>query len=340
MNNDTTPPRPTPKAIASARATQRLRADILSHAAARGWDPYKQPFKPSELGLTSSDYGSFSDYCSDTESSKWNESVVLRCVDTGPSGRPLRYLLLATGIPRHPEPIAPAIEASAQSRKEVPAKASNAPSDGPVRILWTSSDERSWREAIERYWSFVQAKNLDLEREFESPQEESVRHLNEEGWFLFLREKYFRWKYTAPNRYATTTRLLDWYREQNRLSELFRIKEELLRFNLADIRHGLQTATSIRGLGVAGASGLLTVLYPKEYGTVDQFVVKALQQVANPSWSGRLERMSPESLKVEDGCFLISIMREKAKELNRKFNSEAWTPRRIDMVLWATRTPE
>jgi hypothetical protein len=32
----------------------------------------------------------------------------------------------------------------------------------------------------------------------------------------------------------------------------------------------------IRGLGIAGASGLLSVLFPEYFGTVDQFVVMSL----------------------------------------------------------------
>ena len=71
-----------------------LREDILREAASRNIDPYREPFKPSELGLISSSYGSFSDYCADTTSSKWNKQVILKAVESDRSGRPLRYVLL------------------------------------------------------------------------------------------------------------------------------------------------------------------------------------------------------------------------------------------------------
>ncbi len=36
-------------------------------------------------------------------------------------------------------------------------------------------------------------------------------------------------------------------------------------------------------------------------------------------------------------AILISIYRQKANELNIKFNTNFWTPRKIDMILWANR---
>ena len=45
--------------------------------------------------------------------------------------------------------------------------------------------------------------------------------------------------------------------------------------------------------------------------------------------------MNPEGLKIKDGIILVNIMKEKAAELNAKFNTDFWTPRKIDMILWA-----
>jgi hypothetical protein len=41
----------------------KLRRDIIASAKNKGINPYTTPFKPSDLGLRASDYGSFSDYC-------------------------------------------------------------------------------------------------------------------------------------------------------------------------------------------------------------------------------------------------------------------------------------
>ncbi len=73
-----------------------LKEDILSASRMCGIDPYTQAFKPSELGLNASDYGSFSDYCSENEtrSGKWNTKVILKVAERTRTDRPRRYLLL------------------------------------------------------------------------------------------------------------------------------------------------------------------------------------------------------------------------------------------------------
>ncbi len=52
-----------------------------------------------------------------------------------------------------------------------------------------------------------------------------------------------------------------------------------------DTRETLLAAKKTPGLGFAGASGLLALLYPQKFGTVDQFVVKTLRNVPTlPTW--------------------------------------------------------
>ena len=45
--------------------------------------------------------------------------------------------------------------------------------------------------------------------------------------------------------------------------------------------------------------------------------------------------MKLESLSIENGVLLFQIMRERARKLNKDFDTDFWTPRKIDMVLWA-----
>ena len=78
---------------------------------------------------------------------------------------------------------------------------------------------------------------------------------------------------------------------------------------------------------------MLSLLFPEHYGTIDQFVVKSLQKVGLDSVKG----MDPENLTIEDAVVLEDIYRSKAKELNDQFETTNWTPRNIDMVLWAFR---
>ena len=203
-----------------------------------------------------------------------------------------------------------------------------------VNELWHSRDERVWAEALDRYWGLIKPADLSLVRELEPLNVNAVRQLAPREWYDFLHEKYFRWKYTAPNRLATTRKALRTYVETETLDDLYRIKQELFDFDIQDIAAGLRIASSIRGLGIAGASGLLALLYPTGFATVDQFVVKALRDVEGLTEHQLLERMNPEGLKPSDGAVLIRIMRAKAVELNRLFGTDVWMPKKIDEILW------
>jgi len=203
-----------------------------------------------------------------------------------------------------------------------------------TREMWNSNDSELWEEALSRYWTFVKPSNMSLEKEMDQLDPDIVKAMNPEEWYKFLMEKYFRWKYTAPNRYASTTKMLKTYSEDNGLLLLYKIKEELFAFDRDDIEHGLKIATSIKGLGAAGASGLLAVIFPAHFGTIDQFAVKALSEIPELPEIEIIRNMKPLSLRVRDGVVLINVMRRKARELNRAFSTERWTPRRVDMILW------
>ncbi len=133
---------------------------------------------------------------------------------------------------------------------------------------------------------------------------------------------------------APTRKQLRRYVESGNLAELDEIKGRLFSFDRCKIDLGLRIATQIHGLGTAGASGLLAVLFPADFGTVDQFAVRALVTVPDLRQNAALSQMKPGNLRTSDGVVLIEIMREKARELNARFSTQFWTPRRIDMVLW------
>ncbi len=201
--------------------------------------------------------------------------------------------------------------------------------------LWHSNDPQVWAAALERYWDYVQPANLALERSLDRLDLERVRDFDAQAWYDFLRDEYFRWKYTAPNRYATTTQSLSKHvAELGGLDGLHGIKDQLLHLDPTQVRAGLAVATKIGGLGVAGASGLLALMYPAHFGTVDQFVVKALRGVSDLPEAVALAAMNPEGLTVTDGVTLIAIMTRQAAENNRRFDTAEWTPRKIDQVVW------
>lgn len=203
-----------------------------------------------------------------------------------------------------------------------------------IADLWRSSETAEWERAIQRYWHFVQPRNIELERSLDALDLERLRGLSTRGWYDFLHDEYFRWKYTAPNRYATTTIQLKKYLDNGELEELDSLRRQLLNLDCNDVRRGLITAKKIRGLGTAGASGLLSLMYPKHFATVDQFVVKALRLIAGLPEATALSKMHPKNLSISDGVLLIGILTRKARENNQALGTSAWTPRKIDMVLW------
>lgn len=75
-------------------AAQRLKGDIISTAKLRGIDPFQQCFAPKDLGLKSSDYGSFADYCKGAKSVKYGNAIILKACAWNKRNSPTRYLLI------------------------------------------------------------------------------------------------------------------------------------------------------------------------------------------------------------------------------------------------------
>jgi hypothetical protein len=207
-----------------------------------------------------------------------------------------------------------------------------------IEQLWHSTDRELWRAALSNYWTRVQPSNLQLEQRMDNLKIEEIDRLNEQGWFDFLHDEYFVWKYTAKNRLATTRKSLKKHVHEYGLSKLFDIKEQLLTLDLRDIGRCLETAESIPGLGYAGASGLLSLLNPEWFGTVDQFVIKALREIHDLPERDKLKTVNPDIITLRVSILLIEIMRKKANENNQMFDTSFWTPRKIDQVLWGYRS--
>jgi|WetSurMetagenome_2_1015567.scaffolds.fasta_scaffold00395_23 hypothetical protein len=202
--------------------------------------------------------------------------------------------------------------------------------------LWNNGNEIDWHDALKNYWKFVKPSHLAIEKEFDQIDSNQIKMMNSEEWYEFLLNKYYFWKYTAPNRYATTTgQLRKYITKQNGLDELKAIRDKIIECNIEDVISGLKIAITIKGLGTAGASGLLAVIFPEYFGTVDQFVVKSLLKISTLPERVSILTMWPDELKIRDASILINIMKHKARELNKAFLTSYWTPRKIDMILWS-----
>ena len=205
-----------------------------------------------------------------------------------------------------------------------------------IEQLWHSSDASKWQRALDRYWKYVRPTQFAIEREMDALRPDDVRHLDADQWYDWLLNKYFVWKYTAPNRYATTSKLLKRQATDAGQHHLLTIRDRVLGCENASVRDALRAAKQFKGLGPAGASGLLALLFPAKFGTVDQFAVRALRRVRCLPERDRLWRMNPASLTIAHGVVLVEIMRRKAVSLNELFNTSGWTPRKIDKILWAS----
>ena len=201
--------------------------------------------------------------------------------------------------------------------------------------LWDAQDQAKWFELLERYWLYIKPSNFELEQEMEVLDPSCIQRFDAQDWYDFLYIKYFKWKYTSQNRYSTTTKQLRKYLENGNLADLTKMKHDLFTLDHNNIPRSLKKVMEIRGLGVAGASGLLAILFPDKYGTVDTLLVKALCEVESLEEIDLIQQMeNKDALSINDANLLIRLMRDKANQLNYRFSTDYWTPRRIDKVLW------
>lgn len=211
-----------------------------------------------------------------------------------------------------------------------------------IKELWISEEELYWRSAKNEYWNLIKPSNLDLELKIEKLDSNKIKEMSLEEFYEFLLSDYFKWKYTDSRWLNKNREHFSKYVIEEKLDELEEIQNDLFSFDLNNVERGLKIAMKIKGLGVAGASGLLSVLFPDYFGTVDQFVVKALLNIDYLPEIHSIIKMNEKinnnrSLNINDGVILINIMKNKATELNNKFNSVEWNPRSIDKILWTTR---
>ena len=73
-----------------------LKLDILEASDVIGLNPYTQPFKPIDLDLIASKYGSFADHCdaNDSLSGVYAKEAILKVVERQSNGRPFKYILI------------------------------------------------------------------------------------------------------------------------------------------------------------------------------------------------------------------------------------------------------
>jgi hypothetical protein len=200
--------------------------------------------------------------------------------------------------------------------------------------LWFSNDEKDWESALTKYWDYILPGNFGVEKRMENLDANAVKAMDVEEFYDFLFKEYYFWKYTAKNRLASTRAQLQRYKTENKMQELADIKRDIFSFDVNRLYDGLEIASRIKGLGISGASGLLALLYPEKFATVDQFVVKALNSIDGIEKKEELSKINPDNITIKNGVLLICYMQYKAYLLNEANKTTIWTPRKIDKALW------
>lgn len=199
-----------------------------------------------------------------------------------------------------------------------------------IAELWHSHDANEWAKALHSYWEKIRPKSIALEKEMESLTPERFRTLSDEEWRQFIATNYFNWKHTNGLYRGNVCR----HFSRNTIEQLARVKMELFRMNLSDTKRAITLIESLHGFGPSGASGLLAVMFPTEFGTADKFLVAALRNVSGLPEANIVRQMKPESLDIDDVTMLVTILRKKAVQNNERFSTNTWTPRKVDKVCW------
>lgn len=204
-----------------------------------------------------------------------------------------------------------------------------------IDYLWQYGDESDWHNALNHYYDKLSPAMRELDFYLETICAEDVKTMPINDFYNFLHDNFYVWKYTG-NYLTSRQEDLEKYILQKKLDELKDVHNKLFSVHDNDITECLRVATKIRGLGIAGASGLLSILFPKDFGTVDKFLIIALSKISNWNYKNEITKIDPTAtISVKNGTLLIKILREKATELNVSFKTDFWTPRKIDMVLWS-----
>ena len=201
-----------------------------------------------------------------------------------------------------------------------------------IKEVWNSSENEVWKRALSEASKDTGRDDL-IETKMSKLNVEYLKKIETREFYNFLYNDYFLWKH-IDKRWLENVRKLFKKKYDHNLEELAQIQKDIFEFDLDNINLGLRRATQIYGVGISGASGLLSLLYPSYFGTVDVRVVEALRTTDEYKDDLELKEMNGENIKIGEATYLINIFRKKAGELNKLFDQYCWTPRDIDVILW------
>jgi hypothetical protein len=195
-----------------------------------------------------------------------------------------------------------------------------------IGALWRSTDVRAWDAALAHF------RNNELDQRLGTLDLDRLRHMDARGWHDFLGVEFLHRIDASAGLHSRTIRSLRAFGDRRGIEVLDEYRKRLLTLDPTDITAALKVAAAIPGFGITGGSGLLSLLYPGEFGTIDKFLVKALRDVEGLPEAVAVARMEPRRMYIRDGVILIGILRRKAAELRSVFGTP-WTPCMVSDVL-------
>ncbi|WP_296708268.1 hypothetical protein [Rhodoblastus sp.] len=190
-------------------------------------------------------------------------------------------------------------------------------------------------------WEYFEGEVYDARAKASSPKNTALEErlekedlparfstMDADAFRTFLHEEYLVWKFAFNGMFLFMARrgLL-----QTPPEAIEALRAALAAPGARSDKDLLRLGTAIRGMGVAAASGLLSLTFPGRFGTVDNQALFAFHA------AGKFLKVKANSFSVSTALEMFEAYREKAAELNHAFGGDSWTARRVDRALWAER---
>lgn len=217
--------------------------------------------------------------------------------------------------------------------------------------LWESQDPDVWERCLKAYWDVRSVRNnLATEQEIDivARHRQTLFDADASAWYRFLYDKYCPWKLASQAMCFPEHQRKFRERYAANLDELDEVKRQIVRADKTDVPRCLKIITCVEGFGIPTGSGLLAVLFPEHFGTIDKLILRAFLSIPSVNTRYHLDEWTrnddqyfskgskSDSRRYELSSILIGLFVEKAAENNRLFGTSLWTPRTVEMTLWTT----
>lgn len=222
------------------------------------------------------------------------------------------------------------------------------------RKLWESQDEQVWKRCYEAYWNVRSVNDnhiIEEELNILAQHRQVLFKAGAKSWYEFLFHKYIPWKLKSQGMSYESHRRQFARRYYTCLTELDSIKTAIAHAHKTNVLACLEIATTIDGFGIPSGSGLLAVLYPEHFGTIDQLILRAFREIPHVNQEYQLDSRTHSNNEYFSGKKtdrarlrlaeeLIDLFIQRAAENNNLFGTSMWTPRKVEMALWTTQHPD